>query len=146
MSNFAAQVRAFSQKAVDRVDVVVQDITTQVAASLIEKTPVDTGELRANWQFGLMVPAATIVGVFDQDGSNTLSGLKAEIKATKAGGFTYLVNNLPYMPVVEYGHYPNPPKRGTGKTINGFSTQAPAGVRDITVIEAPTYIKNVAAA
>jgi hypothetical protein len=29
--------------------------------------------------------------------------------------------------------YPNPPKNPTGKTINGFSTQAPKGMSRINV-------------
>lgn len=38
-----------------------------------------------------------------------------------------LHNSLPYIKVLEYGLYPNPPKVDTGRTINGFSTQAPQG-------------------
>jgi lysozyme family protein len=47
----------------------------------------------------------------------------------------YLTNSLPYAMTIEYGGYPNPPKNPTGKTIGGFSTQAPAGVVRVTAEE-----------
>lgn len=39
-----------------------------------------------------------------------------------------IFNNLPYIRHLEYGLYPNPPKNKTGKTLNGYSTQAPQGM------------------
>ena len=35
---------------------------------------------------------------------------------------------MPYAATIEFGRYPNPPRRGTGRTIDGFSTQAPKGM------------------
>jgi len=137
--NFAQQVKAFRDKALSNVDAVVQDITVSVATSLVEKSPVDTGQLRANWQFGAGVIPDGEFPDTDPEGEETIEALTEAIKDTPAGGVTYLVNNLPYAPVIEYGLYPNPPKRPTGKTENGFSTQAPAGMRDITVMEASSY-------
>lgn len=61
------------------------------------RTPVDTGNARRDW-----------------------------VIAPHDGGF--MISNLePYIHVLEYGLFPNPPFAGTGKTINGFSTQAPKG-------------------
>jgi len=37
--------------------------------------------------------------------------------------------------MLEYGLYPNPPKHPTGKTVGGYSTQAPAGMVRISVAE-----------
>jgi hypothetical protein len=51
----------------------------------------------------------------------------------KIGQTFYMANSLPYARTVEYGKYPNPPKNPTGKTVNGFSRQAPAGMARIAV-------------
>ena len=45
----------------------------------------------------------------------------------------YISNNLPYIATLEYGGYPNPPKSGSGKTVNGFSKQAPKGMVGVTL-------------
>jgi hypothetical protein len=44
-----------------------------------------------------------------------------------------LEGNYPYSGVIDRGEYPNPPANGTGKTRNGYSTQAPDGILDPTV-------------
>jgi hypothetical protein len=83
-------------------------------------------------------------------------------KAGKAewGTSIFLVNNLPYASVVEYGSYPNPPKRGTyvptGKTKygitgpgwvkrseGGFSKQAPAGMVRVSLQEMKAYLDKI---
>lgn len=43
-----------------------------------------------------------------------------------------LEGNYPYSGVIDRGEYPNPPAKGTGKTRNGYSTQAPKGIIDPT--------------
>lgn len=145
MASFPEQVQAFKIKALAYVDSVVADVTISVATSLVEKTPVDDGALRANWQFDAAgIPSGTVAG-FDPAGAATISTLSAEIKETKAGGTTFLINNLSYIKTIEYGEYPNPPKSKTGKTVNGYSTQAPAGVRDMTVLEFQAYVQKATA-
>ena len=52
-----------------------------------------------------------------------------------------MANNLPYARVVEYGGYPNPPKSPTGKTVNGFSKLAPAGMVRINIRKLITKIR-----
>jgi hypothetical protein len=59
----------------------------------------------------------------------------AKVLDYPVGRKIYMTNALPYIRILEYGGYPNPPKRPTGKTINGFSTQAPGGMVRISVAE-----------
>lgn len=54
------------------------------------------------------------------------------VLSTDKNGFK-LTGNYPYSGVIDKGGYPNPPKEGTGKTRNGYSTQAPDGVTEPTV-------------
>ncbi len=41
-----------------------------------------------------------------------------------------------YAPVLDEGLFPNPPKKGTGKTKGGYSTQAPKGMSEPTLDKA----------
>ena len=50
--------------------------------------------------------------------------------------------NYDYAGVLDRGQFPNPPKKGTGKTINGFSTQAPKGMSQPTTDAMPKLIEN----
>ena len=135
MASFVDQLKAFKEKVRANFDEVTNEVTSELAARLVTRSPVDTGRLRANWQFTVGEPAEGEVIAFDPSGLDTISNILSSVTSTGSGNITYIVNNLPYMPVIEYGLYPNPPKNYTGKTIDGFSSQAPTGVRDITVAE-----------
>ena len=140
VADFAAQIKAFRDKALLNVDRVVQEATINIATALVERTPIDTTALRANWQFTVGAPG-TVADYALEDtspgGEATAAAMATQIREVPAGGITYVVNNLAYMPVIEYGLYTSHHggKRTSSKTINGFSTQAPAGVRSITAIE-----------
>ena len=47
-----------------------------------------------------------------------------------------IVADYPYSKVLDKGEFPNPPKQGTGKTTNGYSTQAPKGMVEPTLDQA----------
>lgn len=68
----------------------------------------------------------------------------ARRKTTKkriSGGFI-IEGNYEYSGVLDRGMFPNPPKEGTGKTRNGFSTQAPKGMIEPTVKTMEKEIKD----
>lgn len=50
--------------------------------------------------------------------------------------------NYDYAGVLDKGQFPNPPKKGTGKTTNGFSTQAPKGMSEPTNDALPKLLEN----
>lgn len=138
--DFAAQIRAFRDKALANVNTVVQEATVNIATALVERTPIDETTLRANWQFTVGSPG-TEADYEHRDespgGSETAEALSAQIREVPAGGVTYVVNNLVYMPMIEYGLYTDKHgrRRSSGRTIGGYSTQAPAGVRGVTAEE-----------
>lgn len=93
-------------KVMQLVDKRVNDAATSLFTKVQSKTPVDSGEARRSWAI------------------------------SKAGHAHYkVVNPTQYIKVLEYGLYPNPPKGGKGKTVNGFSTQAPRGMVRISIEE-----------
>lgn len=54
-----------------------------------------------------------------------------KIKEAKGDETIYISNNLPYICMLEYGGYSKESK--TGKTVNGFSKQAPNGMVGVTM-------------
>ena|SRR5271167_1870359 len=138
--DFAAQIRAFRDKAVANINTVVQEATVGIATALVERTPIDETTLRANWEFSVGAPGTTA----DYDhkdespgGAETAEALAAQIREIPAGGVTFVTNNLDYMNHIEYGLYTDRQgrRRTSQKTVGGFSTQAPAGVRGVTAAE-----------
>lgn len=98
-------------------------------------TPYDTHQAQSNW----FVEMDGCSGKTSDD--TTLANLplaQATVATALAKGKTLpnyfiLYNNLPYIRHLEYGLYPNPPKNPTGKTLNGFSVQAPRGMLGLAV-------------
>ena len=97
-------------------------------SSIVKKTPVDTGRARGNWNI--------TVGHDDiLPKENTVPQFKSVEEVPKVEGdeSIFISNNLPYITKLEYGGYPNPPKKGSGKTRNGYSKQAPQGMVGVTL-------------
>jgi hypothetical protein len=130
-ASFAIAIDQWCKKANKSVDKATRAITFEIFGRVIRRTPVDTGAARTNWQVGInQMPAGIVTGSGDAVGI-----MKSALGEGLAGKVIYLVNNLPYIGVLEYGGYPNPPKGGEGKTVGGFSKQAPAGMVRVTVQE-----------
>jgi len=84
----------------------IRDVAYSAFTNIQAKTPVDTGETRRAWAI------------------------------SKESDQHYVISNpLPHINVLEYGLYPNPPKKGSCKTINGYSIQAPQGFVRISLEE-----------
>lgn len=129
MGDFSVDVGRFVKTAKDKADKATGMIAHDLCRRVIEKTPVDEGTLRRSWTMG----------------ENTSGGNDPLSYAItmKFGETRYLVNNQPYAKVVEYGGYPNPPKGGKGKTISGYSTQAPAGMVRISIPETIAWANSL---
>lgn len=53
-----------------------------------------------------------------------------------------IIADYPYSGVLDKGEYPNPPKKGTGKTRSGYSTQAPKGMVKPTLKQAEQHLNR----
>lgn len=127
--SFALDLSQFVRKAKMNADLVVRKVTLDVARGVVMRTPVDTGRARANWQFGEGQVPTGEVGAADPNGTATIAQLATQIDRTKAGGVSYIANNLPYILPLEYGH----------------SQQAPSGMVRTTLTEYQQYIRNAVA-
>ena len=96
---------------------------------VIEQTPVDTGRLRGNWQSSINQAKLSQI-TRQQKGLSgaAINEAQKTLSQFELGDIFFFTNNLPYARVVEFGLYPNPPKKGTGKTVGGFSKLAPQGM------------------
>lgn len=112
MTGFAADVATFAKKANASVDAVVRKVTFDLFFDVVQRTPVDTGRLKANWQASQNTPVRGTLTSTDKDGNKTMVAISGAIGG--AGSVTYLANNLPYAHRIEF---------------DGWSrTKAPAGM------------------
>ena len=128
MSKFIKGIEETSLSLINRKKREVRKIIRDLAKDIINGTPVDEGVLINNWYASNRNPPKQTTKQNDPSGKKSLQRVDKALTRLKIGQTFYLANNLPYARVVEYGMYPNPPKNPTGKTINGFSKQAPAGM------------------
>lgn len=106
--------------------------TIALFRKIVSRTPVDTGKTRANWNVSIGAPN------FNVGQSVVLSrpmAQVAKIKKYEVGSVVYLANGSQNIRLLEYGGYPQVPKHPTGKTVGGYSSQAPAGMVRISVAE-----------
>ena len=97
-------------------------------SNIVERTPVDTGRARSNWNVSKNIPDTTVSDKTSQ--SVTLE----DVPPAEKDETYYIANNLPYIKMLEYGGYSK--NSTTGKTVNGYSRQAPNGMVGVTVADA----------
>lgn len=119
MARFSLDVAAWCERAKADMDLVVRKICLDMFKRVILRTPVATGRARANWSCAIGSVPDDVLELDDKSGTATISKMAAVVAGVKAGDVIYLVNNVPYILPLEYGH----------------SKQAPAGMVGITVAE-----------
>jgi hypothetical protein len=131
--SFKLDVKAWAEETGRDVVDAKKGAALKLIENVLADTPIDEGVLINNWRTGINTRNGRSLKGADPSGSRSLSEAKTKIKKVIGDETIVFSNNLPYAPVVEFGLYPNPPKNPTGKTINGFSTQAPKGMSRINV-------------
>lgn len=120
---FSMQIERFAEETKQQATKRMNDIVMELYGNIRDRTPVDTEELRKSWT----VAYNTMVTNFN--GSVSLP-----TRITNDGFYSIGTDKV-YAPIIEYGLYPNPPEYPTGKTINGFSTQAPQGMVRVSIAD-----------
>ena len=124
----AADAVAATTELMRRVNREIRAELKKTCKKIIKDTPVDTGRLKNNWYASNRRVGVRTTKATDPSGKNSLARVEKALSRLKVGQRFHFFNNLPYARVVEFGLYPNPPKKGTGKTVNGFSKKAPSGM------------------
>ena len=95
---------------------------------IIERSPVDAGRFRGNWQFTTGKPASRQLSNTDKRGGKRQLALQKKILAVEIGKVYYITNNLPYGQKLEFGS----------------SSQAPQGMVRVTLAEFDAFLKKKA--
>ncbi|HDR0635842.1 HK97 gp10 family phage protein [Pasteurella multocida] len=127
MGSFVIDIAKFREKFSNKADLVLRKVGIETYERVRQKTPVDTGQLRASW-------TVSINGM-----PQTYNGDLSALSSVKFGDGIIIATDKPYAPALEYGLYP---KSGGRKTKNGFSIQAPHGMVRITVQEIQAWLKS----
>lgn len=141
---FAKNVQDWSRRTDEAIALDVRKTALDLFTRVILKTPVDTGAARNSW--GVSTGATAEPPAPNLGGG--IGAMTVAVAAAPVGGTIWLSNGLPYIRVLEYGLYPNPPKRGSWvkgskgspghweiKSVNGYSKQAPQGMVRVSIEE-----------
>lgn len=113
---------------------VIKEGVTKLFSKIIKDTPVDTGQLRGNWQTSLNTPITEeLLGTLDLNGFKSISKVGAVISRLNFTGREevkmFMSNNLGYANRIEFGQH---------------SSQAPYGMVRINVLSFKTEIDKAA--
>lgn len=137
--SFTSDINKFVAKTKGRNAAMVEAVALEMSKRLIMRTPVGDpslwkrppppgykgGQAKANWFSTVGSPSSTVaIGLIDPSGAVSIARAIAASKQA-AGNIFYIVNGLPYMRKLEYGH----------------STQAPNGMVRLTVAEFRLAVK-----
>ena len=138
MTKFELDMDAMIKRTCLKADTIMRKIALDLFLAVIMKTPVavdNGGMARGNWQFSTDAPATAPVTRVDPAGTTVVADVTNKIPGWDTKKSIFLSNSLPYIRTLEYGFFPTSPRKGEGKTIGGFSRQAPAGMVRISVAE-----------
>ena len=125
MSN-AAFKRDFAkvlQSVGDKADLVVRKTALELQSSMIQKSPVDTGRFKCNWQAGI-----GSINTTTGDTRDALGRSATVLQGWKSGQYIYLTNSMPYARRLEFG----------------WSKQSPSGMVRLSVQNLEAYMKKAA--
>ena len=144
---FALNISEFVKKAKEAPEKVVRKAATDVATSLVMKSPVGDakywkskpppgyvgGRFRANWVCAFHSPSTFITPSTDKSGAGTIARITTQLNGW-SGGDIYFTNSLPYAIPLEYGHSkqqaPNGMVRLTVNEWNGIVEKAAKEVEE----------------
>lgn len=123
MSGWSIPLDVIAKKTGQKLDTVTRKVTLDLFTSVVQKSPVDTGRFKANWNVSKTTPNFSFTAA-----TNTARGEAEAQKALNfsAGGVVYLSNGLPYARRLEYG----------------YSGQAPSGMVRLSVREFSAFIQR----
>lgn len=140
MAKWSLDLSKYAKARKEQIKDVQRGFAFNLYSSIVKKTPVDTGRARGNWNISPDKDDTTV-----KERTTPQYTSKEQVKAPSGDGSIFISNNVPYICKLEYGGYPNPPKKGNGKTTGGYSTQAPEGMVGVAMANAEEYMKQAVA-
>jgi len=143
MAKFHTSLKAYADTTGADLETIVREAIIELGTSVVMRSPVGNpllwkppvappgyvgGRFRGNWQYQFGSPTSKPLDVVDASGQISIQRITAGVTSAEAAGVHYIVNNLPYAEVLEYGH----------------STQAPDGMVRLSVMEFRRYLAAAA--
>lgn len=120
--SFELDLKKFADKAGLNVETVVKKVGLEVLKSVIEKSPVDSGRFRSNWNLAINSKDTST----SESTANDAAVRGGAVLVSFKSGSINITNALPYGQRLE----------------DGYSKQAPAGMIGLTVIEWKSYLNK----
>lgn len=103
LKQFEKELQRFTRKTGIAPDVVARKLQFEVFKGVVQRTPVDTGWARANWQLAKGPRPDGIVGSKPSAGTVLPEPAATNVSIGQAPVY-WVVNNLPYIVPLENGH------------------------------------------
>lgn len=118
--SFSAQLQAFGEMVQEDADQVFRIVATEVGASVINGTPIDTGRALSNWNAGINAPDDVYRETEDPLDQRTTARLTSEFQTLKFGDTAFLTNATPWVIFLEYGSSKQSPNGMVRRTVANF--------------------------
>lgn len=115
--SFASDLRRFANLTSQKMETVVKASLVRIGASVVVKSPVDTGRFKSNWLAAYGTADTTVSMSVDPSGQSSINRLILSVQGLTFREHFYFTNSLPYAKGLEYGN----------------SMQAPSGMVRVSV-------------
>lgn len=119
---------------------------------VILRMPVHTGRARSSVNVSVNEPDLSVPPEGAHQAPDAIGKASSALAQLRAYSTVWITSNLVYVPVLEFGGYPDPVKRGTFdkklgryviKSAGGFSKQAPHGMFGVTFREIEALLRGI---
>jgi hypothetical protein len=125
--SFGQNISNWTERVKKRHNQVFRGVALRVFASVVFRTPVDTGRARGNWQTDINKDNNAELSIDDKGGLMVYRNAQQSASRVKLGDQFYLFNNLGYVQGLE----------------DGNSLQAPNGMVKVTVANFKNIVSDV---
>ena len=134
--SFSADLKRFAAATNRTITDTLVGTVQELAVRVVQRSPVDTGRFRGNWQIGDGGPDTRVDSPFDKQPLGSAPSLGSfarwqdQLEGVLPGTIIYITNSLPYARRLEY---------------EAYSKQAPAGMVRTTVAEFNAIVQRATA-
>lgn len=110
MAEWTIDINKWAEKQGQRIKDIQRNVVFALYSAIVEKTPVDTGRARGNWNVSPGAPD------YHTDYNQKTRQYTSAEQLPKAEGVEslFIANNLPYITALEYGHSKQAPQGMVG--------------------------------
>ena len=113
-----------SRRLENGLEKVIATVGNEIGITLLPATPVKTGFTRGNWRPTLNVPSTRPVTFLDPTGQATIARIATVSKSWKVGDTLFIVNNTPYIELLNAGSSPQAPADFVRKAVDASVSRA----------------------